>query len=130
MPMLGFVLMIALVVLTIVKLAATVVPSLDFMNKTPVAIAHALIAVLAMLFAILAFSGVASVLGKDIATLDGTQGAWRLEGSNGIGTLLLLVAGIGAVVTGITGALTRLRINTLKDSTSGKSGSQPSGGAM
>jgi len=127
--MLGFVAMIVLLVLTIVKLAATVVPALDFMNKTPVAIAHGVVSALALVLSIVVFGAVVKAI-SDLGYNLETTNPIVLNDNSGMGTTLLLIGGIAAAVTGIMGALTRLRINTLKDSTSGKSNSQPSGGAM
>ena len=128
LSLLSFATFIAVLALTVLKLVAIAVPSLSFMHKTPVSIAHAVLSVLALVFAILVFSGVAKIIADRGFNL-GTGSFFATTANNGMGTLLLLVAGITSVAAGLAGALTRLKINTLNDSIKGKSNS-PSGGAV
>ncbi|MCL1944785.1 MAG: hypothetical protein FWF56_03145 [Firmicutes bacterium] len=122
MAMLSMICFGVTLVLSLIKLAAMVVPALGFMNKTPVAIAYAVLAVLSLVFAILVFSSVSAFVAKEIIT-----DLILFEGGSGIGTLLLLIAGIGATVAGIAGALTRLKLNSLQTSVSGGKTKQASG---
>ncbi|MDR1138673.1 MAG: hypothetical protein LBK70_02225 [Clostridiales bacterium] len=123
MSMLSMIAFALVAVLAILKLLASIVPALGFVNQTPVAIAHAVLAILGMVFAILVFTSVSAFIAKgSIANLI------NFEGNSGVGTLLLLIAGISAVVVGLAGALTRLKLNTLNQAIKG--GKSASGAMM
>lgn len=121
--MIGFVAMIVVLAISLLKLVGIVVKPLgDILGKTPVAIAQAVLSILALTFAILVFTSVAGVVASQgFEASDGTPVV--LSGNPGVGTLLLLIAGIGSIVIGILGALTRLKLNTLND----KAAKGPSG---
>lgn len=122
MAMLSMIAFILVAVLALLKLVANAVPALGFVHATPVAMAHAVLCILALVFSILAFTGVSAFIAEEAVT----GLIVKFEGGSGFGTLLLLIAGIGSTVVGLAGVLTRIKLNKLNSAVATKA----PGGAM
>jgi hypothetical protein len=123
--MLSMVAFIVVAVISVLKLLAIGVPALSFIISVPVAAVHGVLSVLALVFSVLAFTGVSAII-----TAKTTGDILAVEGTAGIGTMLLLVAGIAATIMGLISVLTELKLVKLRQASAPASSKGAPKGAL
>lgn len=130
MAMLSMVAFIVVAIISVLKLLAINVKALDFMLNVPVAAAHGVLSILALVFGVMAFTGVTAfiALQDNVGAIPGLIA--KFNGGNGLGTLLLLVAGIASAIIGLISVFTELKLVKLKQASAPASSKGAPKGAL